>query len=126
MPASDLEGNTANFPRTAGHRQRALDPACVQHIDDASTQGDGSANGDGIDEAAVEVVLAVDLNRWPQPRHRTGGQNGRDDRPAAEPPRASAFEAGRNALNRQLKITAVDSGKHVVQNAAQRLYMLDV
>src|ERR1039458_6220183 len=126
MPAGDLEGDQAYLPGTPGHLQRTLDPAYVQDVDDAGPQGDGPADRDGMDEAAVEVVLTVDFNRWQEPRYGTRGQHRRHERPAAEPARARVFDAGRNAVEGQFEIGEIIPRKHVVQHVAQRLDRMQV
>src|ERR1022692_2589263 len=113
MPASDLKGNKAHLPWTAWHRQRTLDPAHVQHVDSAGAQRDGPADRDGMDQAAIEVMFAVDLDRRQQPWYGAGRQHGRADRPAAEPARAGMFDAGRNAVKGQLEIGEVVRWKRV-------------
>src|ERR1022692_944457 len=126
MPAGDLEGDQAYLPGTPGHLQRTLDPPYVQDVDNAGPQGDGPADRDGMDEAAVEVVLAVDFNRWQEPRYGARGQHRGHERPAAEPARARVFDAGRNAVERQFQIGEVVGREHVVQHAAQRLDRMQV
>jgi hypothetical protein len=46
--------------------------------------------------------------------------------PAAEPARAGALDAGRDAVKRQPEIGEVVPGKHVVQNVPQRLDRVQV
>jgi hypothetical protein len=46
VPAGDLEGDKPHLPRTAGRGQRALDPAHLQDVDGAGSQGDGPPDGD--------------------------------------------------------------------------------
>ena len=62
VPAGDLERDKAHLPRPGRDRERALDPADVQHVDGAGAEGDRAADRDGVDEAAVEIVRAVDLD----------------------------------------------------------------
>ena len=57
VPAGDLERDQADLPRAGRDRERALDPAHVQHVDAGRAQRDGPADRDGVNEAAVEVVL---------------------------------------------------------------------
>ena len=63
VPAGDLERDEAHLPRPGRDRERTLAPADAQHIDDGGAERDRTADRDGVDEAAVEVVLTVDLYR---------------------------------------------------------------
>ena len=67
VPAGDLEGHQAHLPGAARHGQRALDPPDVQDVDRAGAQGNGPADRNGIDQPAVEVVLAVHFHRGSSP-----------------------------------------------------------
>ena len=126
VPAGDLEGDQAHLPRAARHGQRTVDPAYLQDVDGAGAQGDGPPDRDRIDQAAVEVVLAIDGNRRQQPGHRTRGQHGRHDRPAAEPARAGVLDAGRDALEGQFEVGEVAHWQHVPEHPAQRLDRMQV
>src|ERR1022692_4027588 len=121
VPAGNLESDQADLPRAAGWRQRTLDPAGVQDVDTAGAKSDGTPDRDGIDEPAVEVMLAVDLDRRQQPRNGAGGQHSGHDRPAAEPARAGALDTGRDAVKGQLKVGEVVRRQHLGQRAAQWL-----
>jgi hypothetical protein len=122
----DLEGDKAHLPRSARYRERALDPADLQDVDGAGTERDSPSHRDGMDQAAVDVMLAVDLDRREQARHGAGGQDGGHDRPGAEPPRARSLDAGRDAVEGQLEIGEIVPGKRVLQHVAQRLDRMQV
>ena len=111
VPAGDLERHQAHLPGPARHGQRAFDPAHVQDVDCAGAQRDGPADRDGVDQPAVEIVLAVHLHRREQPRHRAGGQYGGHDRPGGEPAGAGPLDAGRDAVEGQLEIGEVLPGR---------------
>jgi hypothetical protein len=93
----------------------------MQDVDGADAQGDGPADRDGIDQPAVEVVLAIHLHGGEQPGHGAGGQHGGHDRPRAEPPGTGPLDAGRDAVEWQLEIGEVLPGQGALQHALQRL-----
>jgi hypothetical protein len=126
VPPGDLERDQPYLPRPGGDRQRALDPAHLEHVDGGGAERDGPPDRDRIDETAVEIVGAVDLDRREQPGHRAGGHDGRHHRPAAEPARARGLDAGRHALERQFQVREVAARQRVAQNAPQRLERVQV
>src|SRR5450755_4895550 len=63
VPAGDLEGDQPHFPEPFRRGQRALDPPDLQHVHGPGAQLDGAPDRDRVDQAAVEVVLTVDLHR---------------------------------------------------------------
>jgi hypothetical protein len=121
VPPGDLERDQPYLPRPGGDRQRALDPAHLKYVDGAGTERDGPPDRDRVDETAVEIVGAVDLDRRKQPWHRARGHDGRHQRPAAEPARARGLDAGRHALERQFQVREVGARQRVAQHAPQRL-----
>jgi len=126
VPPGDLERDQPHLPRPGGDRQRALDPAHLEHVDGTGTERDGSPDRDRVDQAAVEIMGAVDLYRRQQPGHRAGGHDGRHHRPAAEPARARGLDAGRYALERQFQVGEVAARQRAVQHASQRLERVQV
>ena len=121
VPAGDLERDQPHLPGPARHGQRAFDPPHLQDVDGAGAQGDGPADRNGIDQPAVEIVLAVHLHRREQPGHRAGGQYGGHDRPGGEPAGAGPLDAGRDALEGQLEIGELLPGQGALQHAPQWL-----
>jgi hypothetical protein len=79
-----------------------------------------------VHEAAIEIVLAVHLDRGQQPGHGARGQDGGHDRPAAEPAGSGALDAGRDAVERQFQAGEVVGGQRVVQHVTQRLDRMQV
>jgi hypothetical protein len=126
VPPGDLERDQPHLPRPGGDRQRALDPAHLQHVDGAGAERHGSPDRDRVNQAAVEIVGAVDLHRRQQPGHRTGGQDGRHHGPAAEPARARGLDAGRHAVERQFQVDEVAPRQRAVQHVPQRLERMQV
>jgi hypothetical protein len=126
VPPGDLERDQSHLPHPGGHLKRALDPAHLQHVHGAGSQRDGPAHRDRVDQAAVEVVRAVDLDRRQQPGHRAGGHDGGHHGPAAEPARARGLDAGRHALERQFQVGEVAPGQRGGQQPAQRLERVQV
>src|SRR6478752_8937112 len=63
VPPGDLERDQADLPGPARHGQRALYPAHVQHVDGGGAERYGPAGRDRVDQAAVEEMLAADLDR---------------------------------------------------------------
>ena len=127
VPPGDLERDQAHLPGAAGHRQRALDPAHVQHPHGAGAQRHRPADRDRVNQPAVEVVPAVHLHRGQQPGDRARREHGRHDRPVAEPPRGGILDAGRDAVERDGQGWAKRAaGQGVVQHVAQRLDRVQV
>jgi hypothetical protein len=126
VPPGDLERDQPHFPRAGGDRQRALDPAHLEHVDGGGAERDSPPDRDRVDETAVEIVGAVDLDRRKQPGHRAGGHDRRHQGPAAEPARARGLDAGRHALERQFQVREVAARQRVAQHAPQRLERVQV
>jgi hypothetical protein len=126
VPAGDLERHQPHLPRTGRDLQRALDPAHLQHVDVAGAQRDGPPDRDGIHQAAVEVVGAVDLNRRQQPGHRARGEDRGHQRAAAEPVRAGRLDPGGHALERQPQVGEVLAGQGLGEHAPERLERMQV
>ena len=73
----DLEGDHRHLPWSSGRFQRLLQTTHVKDEDARCAQFGGPPDRDGADEAAVEVVLTVDLDGRQQAGHRTRRQHGR-------------------------------------------------
>jgi len=121
VPARDLERDQAHLPGPGRDRERALDPADVQHVDGTGAERDRPADRDGVDEAAVEIVRAVNLDRGQQAGHRARRHDGRDERAAAEPARRRVLDAGRDTVERQRQVGEVPGGETVGEEPVQRL-----
>jgi aminoglycoside phosphotransferase (APT) family kinase protein len=101
VPPRDLERDQPHLPRPGGHRQRALDPAHLEHVDDVGAQRHRSADRDRVDQPSVEEVLAVHVDRRQQPRYSARRHHRGHDGPAAEPARGGILDGGRHALEGQ-------------------------
>jgi hypothetical protein len=126
VPAGDLERHQPHLPRTGGDPQRALDPANLQYVDVGRAQRDGSPDRDGIHQAAVEVVDALDLDRWQQPGHGARGQDRGHERAAAEPVPAGRLDPGGHALERQPQVGEILTRQRFGEHALERLERVQV
>ena len=104
VPAGDLEGDPGDLPGPARRAQRPVDAADLEHEDPVGAALDRPADRDRVHDAAVEVVLAVDLGRAQQP-----GDGGRrhhrvDDPALGEPVLGGPLDAGRAALERHREL----------------------
>jgi hypothetical protein len=120
VPAGDLERDQADLPQPLRRGQRALDPAHLQHVDAAAPERDRPSHRDRMHQPAVEVVLAVHLDRRQQPRHRARGQHGRRQWAAGEPARAGPLDAGRHAVERQPEFGERAHRQPALQHRPQR------
>jgi hypothetical protein len=81
-----------------------LDAPDLQDEHPAGAELDGPPKGDAVDEAAVEVVTAVDLHGREQAGNRGGGEDGVDDRPTVEPVLRGVLDPGGAALERHRQV----------------------
>ena len=126
VPPGDLERDQPHLPRPGGDRQRALDPAHLEHVDGTGTERDGSPDRDRVDQPAVEIMGAVDLYRRQQPGHGARGHDRGHHRAVGEPARGRVLDAGRHALERQLQVGEGLAAEHLGQQPAQRLQRVQV
>src|ERR1700758_1485826 len=71
-----LEGDESHLPGPARRLKWLLEPADLEDVDRRRAQPDGAGDGDRVDDATVDVVLVVDLDRGEDPRHRARGEHG--------------------------------------------------
>jgi hypothetical protein len=126
VPPGNLEGHQADLPRALRHRERALDPADLKHVHRRGAERHRPADRDGVDEAAVEIVLATDVDGRQQAGYRARREYGRYQRPGAEPAGAGALDARGHALERQLKVGEVAGGQHLLEHLTERLDRVQV
>ena len=122
VPAGDLERDRGDLPRAPRHRERPLDPADLDHVDRGRAVLDRSADRDRVHQAAVEEVLAVDLDRRVEARarRRTRARH----RPAG--PWSNQCSAARSMLaaqhsNGTARSSIVDVAEVLGQQRAQRV-----
>jgi hypothetical protein len=70
VPASDLKGHQGHLPRPLRRTQRLVDASDLQHEDPVGAQLDCMAQRNAVDQAAIQIVPAVDDRRRQYPWHR--------------------------------------------------------
>jgi hypothetical protein len=126
VPPGDLERDRRDLPRPGRRAQGAVDAPDVQHVDRLRPEGHGPADGDAVDEPAVEVVLAVQFDRRQQAGDGGGGEHRRDQRPIAEPVFRGPFDAGRDALEGDVELGEGVHREVIGEQVAQRLPRVQV
>src|SRR5690606_24858937 len=92
VPAGDLEGHGGHLPRFARDLQALLDASHLEDVDLGRAEGQRAPDGDGVHEASVEEVLAVDLDRGEDSWNGTGGEQRGCDRSGGEPARLARLD----------------------------------
>ena len=126
VPPGDLEGHPGHLPRPAGHRQRLVHPADLEHEDPVGAAGHRPADRDRVHDAAVEVVLPVDLRRAQQPGDRGRGDHRVDHPAAGEPVLGGPLDAGRAALERHRELLEGQVAELLGEPVPQRLGRVQV
>ena len=85
----DEERIDHHLDRALGHRRVEDRRRAEEHDDAGGASVDGTLQGHVVDDAAVDVALAVDLDGRKDGRHGRRGQDGLDGGTVGEPPLAS-------------------------------------
>src|SRR5215469_329169 len=126
VPAGNFERDEPYFPGPGRHGQCTLDPSHLQHVDSARAERYRPAYRYGMNEPAVEIVEAVDLDGRQQPGYRAGCHDGRDEGAAGKPARRRVLDASRDTVERQLQVRETCGLECVFEELAQRLDRMQV
>jgi hypothetical protein len=126
VAAGNLECHKGNLPRTCRRLQGLFEAADVQDEDSSRAEFSCSCNGDGANEAAVEEVFAVDLNRWQEAGNGTGRKHCGRDGTRREPRCGGTFDTGRDALESDGEISEFDRPETLFDQSAERIVAVDM
>ena len=126
VPARDLERHQRDLPRPARRLERAVEAADVHDEDAVGAERDGAVDRDGVDDAAVDVVLAADLDRRQDARHRRAGEHGVDQRAVDEPVLGRALDRRRDALEAHRQVLDQRDRQRLGERRPQRVVAVQV
>ena len=108
----DEERRERGLGRAARRLGVVVQRAAEQDVDAVASSGQGPADRDVVDDAAVDQHVAVDRHRREHGRDGGGGEDGLDGGAAGDPALAPVGERGRHDLDgdhRVLEVLVVDA-----------------
>ena len=103
----DEERGERGLGRAARRLGVVVQRAAEQDVDAIASSGQGAADRDVVDDAAVDQHVAVDRHRREDGRDGRGGQDGLDGGPVGDPALAPVGERGRHDLDRDHRVLEV-------------------